>query len=93
MMSAVAAMKKIEELPEDECSLFILCPGLGDDETKYDPKDKASLERAAKKFEGATRGERRMAGISIGKDNQPKHTDKFDPEAKGHVVVPPIAGG
>ena len=93
MISATSAMRRIEELPDGECELFILCRGLGDDSTKYDPKDKKSLEEAAKKFEGATKGERRMAGISVGKKGELTHTSKFDPKAKGHVVVAPIAGG
>lgn len=93
MLTANSAFSKIESLPEGECELFILCRGLGDDSTKYNPKDKKSLESAAKKFEGATQGERRMAGISVGKEGELKHTQKFDPKAKGHVVVAPIAGG
>ena len=93
MISATSAFAKIESLPEGECEVFVLCRGLGDDSVKYNPKDKESLERAAKKFEGATKGERRMAGIAVGKDGQLTHTADFNPEAKGHVVVAPIAGG
>ena len=88
------ALREIEELPEGKCKLIILCRGLGDDETDYDPNDKKSLDAAARKFKGATQGERKLAGISIpGKGKDPKHVKDFDPKAKGHVVVPPIAGG
>ena len=93
MLTATSAFKKIESLPEGEHELFILCRGLGDDSIKYDPKDKDSLERAVKKFEGATQGERRMAGIAVGGKGKLTHTHTFDREAKGHVVVAPIAGG
>lgn len=93
MLTATSAFSRIESLPEGECELFVLCRGLGDDSIKYNPKDKDSLERAAKKFEGATKGERRMAGISVGAKGELKHTSDFDPSAKGHVVVAPIAGG
>lgn len=93
MLTATKAFSIIESLPEGECEVFVLCRGLGDDSLKYDPKDKESLQRAVKKFEGATKGERRMAGISVGEKGQLVHTADFDPKAKGHVVVAPIAGG
>lgn len=93
MLSATSAFTKIENLPEGECELFVLCRGLGDDSVKYNPKDRKSLESATRKFEGATKGERRMAGISVGHDGVLKHTADFDPSARGHVVVAPIAGG
>jgi len=93
MITATSAFSKIEALPDGECELFVLCRGLGDDSTKYNPKDKKSLEAAAQKFEGATKGKRRMAGISVGAKGELKHTADFDPSAKGHVVVAPIAGG
>jgi len=93
VLTATSAFSKIESLPDGECELFILCRGLGDDSIKYNPKDKESLERAAKKFEGATHGQRRMAGIAVSGKGDLTHTQKFDPKAKGHVVVAPIAGG
>ncbi len=93
MITANSAFQTIEKLPDGECELFVLCRGLGDDNIKYDPKDKKSLEAATRKFEGATKGQRRMAGISVGHDGVLKHTQDFDPSAKGHVVVAPISGG
>lgn len=93
MITTESAFSKIESLPDGECELFILCRGLGDDVVRYNPKDKDSLERAARKFEAVTKGERRMAGISVGSKGELTHVKEFDPEAKGHVVVAPISGG
>lgn len=85
---------RIESMPEGKCLLLILCRHFGDEELEYDPKDKKSLEKAQKKMEAATKGDRRMIGVAVGgKRDKPEVVTELDPEAKGHVLTTPISGG
>ncbi len=93
-MTLNRGIKQIEDLPDGECLMLILCRHLGDEEFKYDPKDKKSLERAQKKLESATGGTRRMLPIAVGGPRTaPERVSKLDPAAKGHVLTTPISGG
>lgn len=99
VLTTNSVMTRIEALPDGECELFILCRGLGDDSIKYNPKDKESLERATKRFRShvsarsSENPQGGLAGMSVGKTGELTHVKELDPEAKGHVIVAPIAGG
>ncbi len=94
-MTMTRGIKQIEDLPEGEHVMLILCRHLGDEEVKYNPKDKKSLEAAEKKMHDAVSGKRRMIPVAVGGTTRKgaERVSKLDPDAKGHILTTPISGG
>lgn len=94
-MTMTRGIKQIEDAPAGECVMLILCRHLGDEEIKYDPKDKKSLEAAEKKMKDAVTGTRRMIPVAVGGATRKgaERVSKLDPTAKGHILTTPISGG